>query len=59
MTTVRDIQAGNYCTNCSIDCIHYNRDADCCDCDTIVGRLYSQCVDSEYINTEMKFEPRK
>jgi len=58
MTTVKDIQEGKYCPDCSWNCIHFNRDADCCACDTIIGRMYSQCVHNNYVNQEMKYEKR-
>ncbi len=58
MPKVKEIQNGNYCENCSWECRHFNRDADCCDCDTFVGRIYSQFSDPEYLNKEMKFEMR-
>ena len=58
MPTVREIQAGKYCQDCSCDCEHFNREADCCKCDTVIGRIYSDVVDSDYKNKEMKFERR-
>lgn len=55
MTTVRDIQSGNYCENCSIDCIRWALGSDCCVVDTTIGRVYSE-VYPEHLNEEMKYE---
>jgi hypothetical protein len=57
MTTVKDIQEGNYCPNCDIDCVNWALDSDCCIVDTGIGRLYAQ-LNPESWSKEMKYEKK-
>lgn len=39
MTTIKDIQEGNYCENCDANCRHFCHEADCCSFDTWIARI--------------------
>lgn len=55
--TVRQIQKGSRCPDCDSDCRNFANEADCCICETVIGRTYSELYSEhadriyEYNNT--------
>jgi len=39
MTTIKDIQEGNYCPNCDANCRLFVHESDCCLHDTWIARI--------------------
>lgn len=55
MTTIADIQEGNYCENCDVNCIHFCHEADCCSFDTWIARIAVK-VETTNPDKEVQYE---
>ena len=58
MTTIKDIQEGNYCENCDANCRHFCHEADCCSFDTWIARIAVE-VETTNPDKEVQYEPNK
>ena len=58
MTTIKDIQDGNYCENCDANCRLFVYEADCCLYDTFISRLAVK-VGTENLNKEVQYDAIK
>ena len=58
MTTIKDIQEGNYCPNCDANCKHFCHEADCCSFDTWIARIAVE-VETTNPDKEVYYEPNE
>ena len=57
MSTIKDIQEGNYCKNCDANCRLFISEADCCLYDTVLSRI-AVAVGETNPNKEVQYEDR-